>query len=112
MNSPLFWASGLLKRGIRLLNVTWAFGPPDRNETPACLSFRSRSSRRRNLFLAQAKADFWFGAPYYCGSMRLTKARVTAPAISGPAEFTSPYQQSFLPSSQGGWLSHSALGMM
>src|SRR5579864_2908703 len=55
--------------------------------------------------------DLAVGQSAYC-SMSRDRACVTAPATSGPAEFTSPYQRSFLFLSHGGTLSHSALGMM
>src|SRR5436309_6094596 len=86
-----------------------SFGRP--NAAPVALTEFLSHLRRESVLILHPSLRLK-ACPHHGCSISSTNGRLTAPAISGPAEFTSPYQRSGRFLSHGGWSFHSASGMM
>src|SRR5437016_2069864 len=97
----LAWASGRARPSI----------PRSGTAAPVTLMEFLSHLRRESVLMLLSPLRVEARLDHGC-SISSTKWRVTAPAMSGPAELTSPYQRSGRFLSHGGWSSHSAFGMM
>lgn len=127
MRSDSAWAHRKIESAVFGWRTLWAGSSISENdfESLAITGVNRPGTMFPNLGYVNVgftKADLWPNGPSmvrrmvhewvaYCREIRETKARRTAAAASGPTEFTSPYQGSAAFLSQGGFSSHSALGI-